>query len=61
MNKEERAIMDLLTEAHNKYISLPVTHNADYIEWTFFIHGLQRTITQRVIRRDYPDDFPNKF
>jgi len=56
-SKEEQEIMDLLVEAHNKFSQLEPTHPSDITEWVFHLHGMQKILGQRVLRRDYPDKF----
>ena len=55
--KEEQEIIDLLTEAHNKFVLLPKTHPDDTIHWRVGIHKCQGVLMGRVVRRDYPDTF----
>lgn len=56
--KEEQEVMDLLVEAHNKYTELEQTHPSDLPDWVNALHTLQRLLGQRILRRDYPEDFP---
>jgi len=57
-SKEEEEIMNLLIEAHNKFSQLEQTHPSDITDWLFHLHGTQRILGQRVLRRDYPNKFP---
>lgn len=49
--------MDLLVEAHNKFIKLEKTHGMETSEWVNNFHKLQDILIARVVRRDYPDYF----
>jgi hypothetical protein len=55
--KEEKEIMDLLVEAHNKFAKIEQTHPSDINEWVDLIHRCQSILQGRVVRRDYPDVF----
>ena len=55
--KVEQEIMDLLVEAHNKFVELKPTHPSDITEWVNGIHRCQKTLMARVVRRDYPNEF----
>lgn len=57
MNEKEKEIMDLLIQAHNKYVLLKPTHPSDVPDWADGIHRLQDILNRRIIRRDYPEDF----
>lgn len=57
MNEAEQEIMDLIVQAHTKFIKLDQTHPADMPEWVDGIHSLQGVIADRIVRRDYPDQF----
>lgn len=57
MDEKENEIMNLLVEAHNKYIKLESTHPSDMPDWVNHFHILQDVLTRRVLRRDYPDIF----
>ena len=56
--KEEKELMDLIVKAHNKFMSLPITHTSERQEWVKAIHDLQNVIGFRILRRDYPKEFP---
>lgn len=58
--EEERETMDLLVDATNKFNELEETHPSDKKEWEYHIHALQKILGMRTLRRDYPDEFPNK-
>lgn len=55
--REEKEIMDLIVEAHNKFTELKSTHPSDIIEWIDGMHKLQNVLGGRVLRRDYPNVF----
>ena len=57
---KEQKIVDLLTEAHNKYVELKEMHPDDIIEWKNAIHQCQNCLKNRVLIRDYPDVFYKK-
>ena len=57
LTKEESDVMDLLVEAHNKFIKLEKTHGMETSEWVNNFHKLQDILIARVVRRDYPDYF----
>lgn len=59
MTEEEREIMDLLVQAHNKFRLLKMTHPNDILEWCDGLHDMQGVIANRIVRRDYPNDFPS--
>lgn len=53
---EEREVMDLLVEAHNKFLALePKTERM--AEWVLGIHLLQQLCIQRMLKRLYPEYF----
>ena len=55
--KEEEEVMQLIVEAHNKFIKLKTTHPCELDEWVYGIHHLQNILGSRVLRRDYPNYF----
>ena len=59
MNEKEREIMNLIVEAHNKYVLLEKTHPSDIKDWVDKIHCLQDILTRKILQRDYPNDFPS--
>lgn len=58
MNDKEKKIMEKLVEAHTLFTELKQTHPSDISEWVNNLHGLQKIIGMRIVRRDYPEDFP---
>lgn len=54
---DEREILDLLAEAHNKFVALADKHPSAMQEWTFYIHGLQSQIEHRICSRVLEDIF----
>jgi hypothetical protein len=55
--EDEKIIMDLLVEAHNKFVELDRTHAMEITEWVSSFHKLQDLLGARVLRRDYPETF----
>jgi len=55
--KEEQEVMDLLVNAHNKFMALNRTHPSEIQDWVIPFHSLQGIIINRVVRRDYPQCF----
>ncbi len=55
--KQEKEIMDLLVEAHNKFVKMKKTHPNEITDWINSIHRLQDLLGARVLRRDYPNEF----
>jgi len=55
--KEEKEIMNLILQAHNKFIKIEQTHPSDMPEWVDGIHKCQSIIINRIVRRDYPETF----
>lgn len=51
--------MNLIVEAHNKYVLLEKTHPSDIKDWVDKIHCLQDILTRKILQRDYPNDFPS--
>lgn len=58
--KEENEIMNLLTEAHNKFMKLKQVHPNNPIDWVNGIHKCQDVLINRVVCRDYPNYFKCK-
>ena len=59
-SEQEEKIMNLLIEAHTNFSELEQTHPSDINDWVFHLHGLQRLLGQRLLRRDYPHIFITK-
>lgn len=57
ITETEREILDLLAEAHNKFVSLADKHPSAMQEWTFYIHGLESLIEHRICDRLAKDIF----
>mgnify|MGYP003652144766 CR=1 FL=1 len=55
--KDEKKVMSLLVEAHNRFIKLESTHAMEVSEWVHSFHKLQDLLGARVLRRDYPATF----
>lgn len=58
MLEEERAIMNILTEAYRRFLKLDTTHQSHTKDFVEGIHRCQEQLIHRVVQRDYPDDFP---
>lgn len=56
---KERLIMNNLVKAWNEFISLEPTHPCDQVDFMNGIHACQNVIFGRIVRRDYPQDFPS--
>jgi hypothetical protein len=57
--EQEEEIMNLLVEAHNKFVEMKQMHPDDLREWVDGIHKCQNVLKGRVVTRDYPDIFYN--
>lgn len=55
--EQEEEIMNLLVEAHNKFVEMEQMHPDDMKEWVNGIHKCQNVLKDRVVTRDYPDIF----
>lgn len=55
--KEEEAIMELIVNAHNKFVELERGHNMEIQEWVTSIHSLQSILSHRCLRREFPEYF----
>jgi len=53
-------VLNLLMEAYNKFLELPIQHESDSIEFTDGIHKCQHILAIRVAREHRPDLFYNK-
>ena len=53
--EQEEEIMNLLVEAHNKFVEMEQMHPDDMREWVDGIHKCQNVLKGRVVTRDYPD------
>jgi hypothetical protein len=56
---EEREIVDLIIQAHNKFCELERTHVSEIPDWVGGVHLLQDILGRRILRRVFPDDFSN--
>lgn len=59
---EEQEVMDLLVQAHDKFLKLQqyVPHSSAFTphqEWTFYMNHLQDMLILRIVKRDYPNEF----
>ena len=54
---EEQKVLDLMLEAHSRFLELNVTHISETTDWVNAIHQLQHLLSARVLRRDYPETF----
>jgi hypothetical protein len=57
---EEKEIMNLITQAHNRFVQLESTHPSEIKDWVNGLHSLQGVLGNRVLRRDYPEIFISK-
>ena len=55
--KEEEEIMNLIVNAHNKFVQLERGHKMEIQEWVGAIHNLQSILSHRVMKRNYPNYF----
>lgn len=55
--KEEQEILDLITTAHNKYVSIQPAADNDGLKWANCINGLQEVLIYRFVKREYPNHF----
>ena len=53
----EQEIMNLIVNAHNKFVELERGHKMEIQEWVGAIHNLQSILSHRVMKRNYPDYF----
>lgn len=56
-NKQEQKVMNLIVKAHNEFLKLETTHPSEMPDWIQHLHGLQVVLSERVLRREYPDTF----
>lgn len=54
---QENEIMNLLIEAHKKFVEMTQMHPDDMREWVDGIHKCQSVLKGRVVTRDYPHIF----
>lgn len=59
--KQEEEIMNLLVEAHNKFVEMEQMHPDGTREWVDGIHKCQNVLKTRVVTRDYPDTFNSAY
>jgi hypothetical protein len=52
MTPDELKCLDLLGEAWNAFVALPIEHESDHREFQHHLHVLQRHIMARSVRRD---------
>jgi hypothetical protein len=53
LTPDEQKVLDLLAEAHNVYVTLPVEHPMHHQEWAMDLHRLQRLVMSRPTARTY--------
>lgn len=53
--EDEEEIMELLMTAHRKFMRLPEQNKTAAAEWLQSTKNMQRILSMRVLRRDYPD------
>ena len=57
--KKEQKVVKKLVEAENIFITLDRQHPSETKEWEFYLHGLQKILSMRILRREHPDHFPD--
>lgn len=57
ITNEEKEILDLLIDAHHKFIALKTQHPQELTEWLAGIHQCQDIIALRVARAAEPNIF----
>jgi len=57
-NKKEIEINDKINDLIKLFYELEQTHSEDINEWILNIHGLQKIIGLRVLRRTFPETYP---
>lgn len=60
LTADERRVLDLLAEAWNAYIKLPLQYSLDRSEFAFYVNGCQGIVGLRVARRADPDVWHNE-
>ena len=55
--KAEQEIMNLIVNAHNKFVELERGHKMEIQEWVTAIHQLQSILSHRCLRRLFPSHF----
>ncbi|MEG1597340.1 MAG: hypothetical protein RR359_03600 [Bacilli bacterium] len=58
--KKEEKISDMLVECYNLFIELDQTHPSDIDDFVNGIHGLQKIMGMRELRRLKPNKYPTK-
>ena len=60
LTEKEEEIINKIIDIHNLYVNLNIQHPSDLPEWCTHIHGLQKLIGMRILRREHPEIFPIK-
>lgn len=55
LTDDERAVIDALAEAWNRYVTLPIEHDDDQDEFRRAIHAANAKVMMRPGRREYCD------
>jgi hypothetical protein len=55
--KDEEEVMNLIVQAHNKFLKLDRCHPMEVQEWVSGVHKLQSILSHRVMKRNYPKYF----
>ena len=55
--KEEKELMDMILDVHNKFCDIKRTHPDEMRDWIDGIHKCQGIIMMRITRRDYTNEF----
>lgn len=60
MTDDEKEIIDQLAKVWNLFISLPVEHPSDLVEFQTAIHSAQLLVMARLGRRIYNEEYNEK-
>jgi hypothetical protein len=60
LTKDEKKVMDHLTDAWNMFMQLPIQHGSDVPEFQQSIHQLQYLLGMRLVRRAHPKFWVNE-
>jgi hypothetical protein len=56
----EKHVLNLLADAWNAYLALPVQHPTEQTEFMYGVHRCQDIVAVRVARRADPETWPSK-
>lgn len=60
LTSKEKEVIEKLANAYNIFVTLPDKHVSDDIEFSKYIHILQRHVMARLTRRIHPEIFGKK-